>query len=1286
MDAAELPERLGSTEDGEYARLSADAHAFLLENQKGLRMHRIMLTFQSSDLEGKFMQAAAKERWPVLMAIFCFDLVTYSIRVGAKAVKEGPAAVPPALMALMPQLLNMAVLYLAIHWINRRSRRAKGKIWAACQEELLLSLVVAMAISWLLLSLRADSAQDYIFACFFLICTSSLLKIRWLLGTLALTPPLLVVASAAAWNPAMSFVLPRDAEVHLTVAWATGGLMSYVADSYRRQMFANAELARAAAEKEIQEARARTAAQRELADAQAQAAQRTLVVAREKAGNEAKSLFMSLMMHEVRTPLNGCLASAEMLLETDLGPEQRELAKTIRVSGSILLSTVSNFLDFFKIEAGKQLDVVRTEMDVQDVVDDVHCIIEAMIGRSSEVRLRRPLLQGVPHVVLGDPGRVRGVLLNLYTNAAKFTKRGSIALKVFVAGEDFRGPTTPGQHKKQAQQSAASPSPFTTPFSNEAHRSFDYSSSAEESTSPQAARDVEVHVEVNENGKTEGHAGVSYNAMQSALYWPSASTSQPGPEDRSKGPIMSDLASVREADPVSSSTSAASLSEAGSQHLGHRRVSPDRAVSSTQPSGKDRQGEIVNGDYNRFSWDSAEEKLSRAQRGAEGVSVKKAEAGVESGAPVGRRTPDQQPSSTGAQADENTKEASPSRDAAAGLETVVSDADGWHSVMSSRRDAPASTSGRECDTEAAHHDKWLVFEVADTGCGVAKEGLCSLFKEFVQGTEDEMRRPRHAGGTGLGLSICSKQVAVLGGRIGAVSKPGVGSIFWFTIPMITPDMSPSNALVRVRRTASWSSRDAFTDGHLAEERDTLRPGARTKAATSRAHAFRKFHASAQRSSSDSQQAVNGVQQLVGSPGEGGAMSAARWMLAAEDAQRRRSESSAVTSDTVALARNCRHLSLRLPFSAPLSDNRTHVSGSPAAQMAEARALLHFSNMHGQSDTATAAFSADVRKSVRSSLERNQSASSTIGRDVIITSSAAPAAEQPSTSSAQVHTEAAKFSRLQSLEEVPLQQLGLQDLQGLLPSPTSPQAISCTPSLGESAGPASEAAGSQEQQQQKQNAFSTMQRAPSTSMPSQDVMDHSHKESNAFISASKRDAYMSASGSSTNASVGFSGRRKAPMRPSMELRCKQLDLSLLQGRRVLLAEDNLINQTVAKKMLTVLGLVCEVACNGQEGVDAVKRGAADGRPFDCVLMDMAMPIMGGVEAARVLRRQGYTLPILAMTANASDRDRDECLNAGMDGFLSKPVLKNRLAEAIVQVISGRARYKDASVALAPLKAL
>ena len=85
-----------------------------------------------------------------------------------------------------------------------------------------------------------------------------------------------------------------------------------------RQMFANHKLASAAAEKELQEAQARATVQQQLATAQAQAAHRALTVAREKAANEAKSEFMSLMCHEVRTPLNGCLASAEMLLETPL--------------------------------------------------------------------------------------------------------------------------------------------------------------------------------------------------------------------------------------------------------------------------------------------------------------------------------------------------------------------------------------------------------------------------------------------------------------------------------------------------------------------------------------------------------------------------------------------------------------------------------------------------------------------------------------------------------------------------------------------------------------------------------------------------------------------------------------------------------------------------------------------------------------------------------------------------------------------------------------------------------
>lgn len=75
---------------------------------------------------------------------------------------------------------------------------------------------------------------------------------------------------------------------------------------------------------------------------------------------------------------------------------------------------------------------------MQELVSDVHCIIDAMIGKESGVGLLCPCSEGVPDVVLGDPDRLRGILLNLYTNAAKFTRRGAIAMRVSVAGPGYR--------------------------------------------------------------------------------------------------------------------------------------------------------------------------------------------------------------------------------------------------------------------------------------------------------------------------------------------------------------------------------------------------------------------------------------------------------------------------------------------------------------------------------------------------------------------------------------------------------------------------------------------------------------------------------------------------------------------------------------------------------------------------------------------------------------------------------------------------------------------------------
>ncbi|MDA1266020.1 MAG: response regulator [Planctomycetota bacterium] len=111
-------------------------------------------------------------------------------------------------------------------------------------------------------------------------------------------------------------------------------------------------------------------------------------------------------------------------------------------------------------------------------------------------------------------------------------------------------------------------------------------------------------------------------------------------------------------------------------------------------------------------------------------------------------------------------------------------------------------------------------------------------------------------------------------------------------------------------------------------------------------------------------------------------------------------------------------------------------------------------------------------------------------------------------------------------------------------------------------------------------------------------------------------------------------------------------------RVLLVEDNLVNQRVATAMLAKGGFACELAVNGQEALDAL-----EAHPFDLVLMDCQMPVMDGFEATRRIRERelktGSNLPIIAMTANAMEGDRERCLDAGMDDYLTKPVNADNL---------------------------
>ncbi len=106
-----------------------------------------------------------------------------------------------------------------------------------------------------------------------------------------------------------------------------------------------------------------------------------------------------------------------------------------------------------------------------------------------------------------------------------------------------------------------------------------------------------------------------------------------------------------------------------------------------------------------------------------------------------------------------------------------------------------------------------------------------------------------------------------------------------------------------------------------------------------------------------------------------------------------------------------------------------------------------------------------------------------------------------------------------------------------------------------------------------------------------------------------------------------------------------------GLRVLVVEDDPGSQEVASGLLEAVGLVAEIAQDGEQVIERIK---ADGQRYAVILMDMSMPRMGGVEATRALRAMGVRTPIIAVTANAFDEDRDQCLQAGMNDFLVKPV--------------------------------
>jgi len=144
--------------------------------------------------------------------------------------------------------------------------------------------------------------------------------------------------------------------------------------------------------------------------------------------NQEKSDFLAFMSHEVRTPLHGVLGSLSLLLDTGLDAEQRAYAETAQRCGATLLHTVNELLDLSRIEAGK-LGIHADPFALADIIKDVLDLL-APAAAEKGIELAASLDHLLPGQLIGDPGRIRQVLINLTDNAIKFTHRGSVELRI----------------------------------------------------------------------------------------------------------------------------------------------------------------------------------------------------------------------------------------------------------------------------------------------------------------------------------------------------------------------------------------------------------------------------------------------------------------------------------------------------------------------------------------------------------------------------------------------------------------------------------------------------------------------------------------------------------------------------------------------------------------------------------------------------------------------------------------------------------------------------------------